>query len=291
MSPNRHHLVRFLVPVVCLGFVLGAVGCGDDDGDESVTTSAPVTEPTTEDTAAEVDEVVAVATALCGAYGEVEEAGGVDALLELMADDVQVTDSQLGATLTGTEQVRAYVTGDLFAGIDSSECGVTVHRGGWVAGSYTLSNSTTGEAGQGIAAIHVTDGKVDRQINHYTSVSADPESPPTATVADSDVEAYCQAWDDGADPDEVTSFMAPDVQLVIIEPVVGLEAVRAYVEGEFPFDGVDCGDEAVEFGEWSALAAGFSDSASGLSAGGVNVVRFDEQGQVVAHFVYVDPGA
>jgi hypothetical protein len=292
--------VRSLLHPVALAcgaaLLLASVGCGDDDGDDASTasTSAAVddtVDETADETADEAtDDVVAVATALCETYGGLQEPGAVDDLLALMSDDVVVTDTVLDADLEGKEAVRGYLTGEAFADFDTMDCGATVDRGGWVAGTYTLSSSETGQAGEGIAAIHVTDGLVDRQVNHYTP-SSDPTAPPTGTVSESTIEDYCHAWDAGVDVEQVVSFLAPEAELSIVQPIVGIDAIRTFIEDDFDFDENDCGDDAVEFGQWSALASGFTNSDSGLTAGGVNVVHVDDEGLVDAHHVYYDPGA
>lgn len=288
MTATPQHRTRVLALLVSVILLVTMAACGDDSGDDETATTPTTTETTTETDDGTAGDDASVATALCEAYGGIEGPEDVDALLDMMSDDVQVTDTVMGATLTGKDEVRAYLESDLFAGIDQSECGATVQANGWVAGAYTLTNSATGEGGEGIAAIHVTDGRVDRQVNHYTSVT-DAATPPTDTVADSVVEDYCQAWADGPDPAEVTGLMTPDAELVVVEPIVGTQAIAEYVEQDFPFDQTVCGEEAVEFGEWVALTATFSNSTTGLTAGGVNIVAVDDQGLVRSHFVYAEP--
>lgn len=253
---------------------------------EAPSTALATTEPTTDTTTLDDDAVVAVARSLCEAYGDLDRPEGVDALLALMTDDVVVTDIVLGASLTGRDQIRAYVTGDAFAQIDSSECGATVQRGNWVAGSYTLSNSATGAGGQGIAAIHVTDGKVDRQVNHYTPVGAAAAPPPDDPVTESIVLDYCHAWDDGGDADAVLALMSPDPEVIVGFSIAGVDAIRNFVD-TFPFDQNDCGDDAVVHGEWGAAANTFVDSTTGELVEGVNVVEIVD-GRIDRHFVYLD---
>jgi ketosteroid isomerase-like protein len=253
---------------------------------EAPATVPPNTEPTTDTTTVDDDAVEAVARSLCEAYGNLDQPDGVEALLALMTDDVVVTDTVLGASLTGHDQIRAYVTGDAFAQIDSSECGATVRRGNWVAGSYTLSNSATGAGGQGIAAIHVTDGKVDQQINHYTPVDGDAAPPPDEPVTESIVLEYCHAWDDGGDVDAVLALMSPDPELIVGFSIAGVDAIRDFV-ATFPFDQNDCGDVAVVHGAWGAAANTFVDSTTGELVEGVNVVEIVD-GRIDRHFVYLD---
>ena len=103
-----------------------------------------------------------------------------------------MTDTVLGASLTGTEQVRGYLTSELFGGIDTARCGAAVYRGDWYAGTYSLGSSETGTGAIGITAMRVTDGKVDRHISYYTP---DQElfAPSAEPVANSGAIAYCNA--------------------------------------------------------------------------------------------------
>lgn len=205
----------------------------------------------------------------------------------MMTEDVVITDIVIGADLTGKEAVRGYLTSDLFAGIDTSQCGAAIGRGDWMAGSYNLVDSSTGEAGVGIAAFHVTDGLIDRQVNHYTSTPSGAPPPSEETVSAGDGIGYCHAWDDGADVDEILSYMSDEPIMVVTEPVTGTEAVRTFVES-FDFDENDCDDEAIENGEWGAEASGFTNTTTGVGIEGVSVVHW-EGGKVSEHYIYFDP--
>ena len=196
---ERHRRTRWIVAAaaaVLLASPLAA--CGDDDDDAEDAATGDTTEETTETTADTTEddgvdaETVQVGMALCEAFGAVGQPGGVDAVLDMLTDDVVFGDVVLGADLTGKEQVRAYLTSEAFEGIDSSECGAMVRRGSWGAGAYTLSNSETGAGGSGIAAVHVTDGLVDRQVVHYTQFEADAPTPPEDTVSEGVVFDYCR---------------------------------------------------------------------------------------------------
>jgi len=291
---ERHPRTRWIVAAaaaVLLASPLAA--CGDDDAEDAA--NGDTTEESTETTAGTTEEAepeseaAQLGTELCEAFGAVDEPGGVDAVLEMLTDDVVFTDVVLGADLTGKEQVRAYLTSDAFAGIDTNECGATVSRGDWAAGAYTLSDSETGAGGSGIAAVHVTDGLVDRQIVHYTQFEADAPTPPEDTVSEGVVFDYCAAWNDGADVDEILSYMTDDTTLVAIEPLTGPEAIGGFLES-FDFDQNDCGTEGIENGDWWALANTFTNATTGSGIEGVNVVRV-EDGKVAAHYVYIDPVA
>jgi ketosteroid isomerase-like protein len=264
--------------------------CGDEEADNGDSSSSTAEETTTTEAVQEVDsEAAQIGTELCEAFGSVGEPGGADAVLEMLTEDVVFTDVVLGADLTGKEQVEAYLLSDAFAGIDSAECGAMVARGNWGAGAYTLSNSETGAGGSGIAAVHVSDGLVDRQVVHYTQNEADAPSPPEDMVSSGVGFDYCHAWDDGADADAVLSYMTAEPTLVVTEPVTGTEGVRAFVES-FDFDQNDCAEEGIQHGEWGALANGFTNTTTGVAVEGVNVVRI-EGDKVAAHYVYFDPVA
>ncbi len=279
--------------VVLVG-VFGLSACGSDDTDTATgqgdgDTTDETTETTSDITGGDgVDsETVQVGTELCEAFGAVQEPGGVDAILDLLTEDVVLSDVVLGADLTGKEQVRAYLTSEAFEGIDSNECGAMVRRGSWGAGAYTLSNSETGAGGSGIVAVHVTDGLVDRQVVHYTQNEADAPAPPKDTVTEGVGFDYCHAWDDGADADAILSYMTDEPTLVATEPVTGTEAVGTFIES-FDFDENDCAEEGIEHGEWGAMANGFTNTTTGAGIEGVNVVRV-ENGKIAEHYVYIDP--
>lgn len=261
--------------------------CGDDEqADESTSTTSEEITTTEADTAVD-SEAATLGAELCEAFGALDEPGGVDAVLGMLTDDVVFTDVVLGADLTGKEQVEAYLASDAFAGIDSNDCGAMVARGAWGAGAYTLSDSETGAGGSGIAAVHVTDGLVDRQVVHYTQNEADAPLPPEDTISSGVGFDYCHAWDEGADADTVLSYMTAEPTMVVTEPVTGTEGVRAFIES-FDFDENDCADEGIQHGEWGAMANGFTNSTTGVGVEGVNIIRFDGD-KVAAHYVYFDP--
>lgn len=283
-----------LVAVAALGVPLAACGGDDDDAaDTSADTSVDTTETTSgEDTggeAAAASEAMRLGTELCESFDSLDEPGGVDAALALLSDDVVFSDVVLGADLNGKEQVRAYMTSDAFAGIDSNQCGAVIGQGDWAAGTYTLSNSATGAGGSGIAAVHVSDGLVDRQIVHYTQNETDAPSPPEDTISEGIGFDYCHAWDDGADADAVLSYMTDDPTLIVVQPATGADAVRGFVES-FDFDQNDCAEVGVGHGDWFAMANEFTNTTTGAAVAGVNILRL-EGDRVAAHHVYFDPVA
>lgn len=252
---------------------------------EAAETDADTTEPET----AEPEPTMGMQ--LCEAWGQVHEPGGVKQLLSLMTDDVVVTDTQLGADLVGHEAVRGYVTSEAFAPYDIMECGAVVEAGAWGGGSYTLSSTSEPGSGQGITAVHTTDGLVDRQVMYYTGTEERAPAPSTELVENSTGEAYCQAWDDGVDVDAVLSHLTDDVVFTASEPLVGKDAVAEFIETDFVFDDAECGDALAENGEWAVGATTFTDSDSGLTFVGVNILRIDENGLIAEHHPFYDAGA
>ena len=277
--------------VIALSLTLGLLAaCGSDEEvkDVALTTQVETTTTIAPERSAEDQAVVDVATSLCEAYGGLDRPGAVDELVALMADDIVVTDTVLGADLTGTDAVRAYVTSDAFAGVDTMACGAAIQRGGWVAGTYTLSSSATGAGGQGIAAVHVSEGKVDRQVNYYTAVESGATAPSNDTLADSVFLDYCHAWDDGVDADAVLSYMSAEPELQVVTTLSGADAIREFIDNSFDFDQNDCDDVAVVNGDWGAAANTFTNSANGTSIQGVNIVQIDADGKIARHFVHME---
>ncbi len=287
---TRQPFSRWLVAGAALVMFAAPLAACGDDSDETTQDTTEVPDGSSSDPSEPQSEVIALGGEICEAYGRVQEPGGIEDLLAMMADDVVVTDIELAADLTGKDALRGYLESDLFAGIDTSECGVGVGRGGWMAGSYNLLDGNTGEAGTGIAAIHVTeDGLVDRQVNHYTPAVVDPPTPSSETVTTGVGLDYCHAWDDGADADEILGFMTADPTLVVGEPISGAEDIRTFVES-FDFDQNDCDDEGIEHGEWGAEASGFANSTTGVAIEGVSVVQWEDD-KIATHYVYMDPVA
>ncbi|MCB1006423.1 MAG: nuclear transport factor 2 family protein, partial [Acidimicrobiales bacterium] len=163
--------------------------------------------------------------------------------------------------------------------------------GEWGAGAYTLSDSTTTGGGEGIAAMHVTDGKVDAQINYYTPVDSGAEAPPAETVDDSVVVDYCNAWNDSVDADQVLSYLTDDATLTLLAPIEGKDAIREFIDTSFDFDQNDCDDVAVVHAGWGAAANTFTNSESGLTVSGVNIVRLTDDGQISEHHVHMEAPA
>jgi hypothetical protein len=105
------------------------------------------------------------------------------------------------------------------------------------------------------------------------------------------VEDYCHAWDDGADADEVLSFMTPDAELQIATPIVGADAIRDYIENDFDFDRNDCDDVAVENGDWVAGANTFENTTTGAVVEGVQILLMNEDGLIAGHFAHIEAPA
>lgn len=260
---------------------------------EPAVTEAPeASEPQdTEEPEAAQSEDAGLDAELCAAWDQVDEPGGVDQLLSMMTDDVVLTDTGLEADLVGIEAVRDYVTSDYYAPWDTMACGAVVVEGSWGAGSYTLSSTTDPSSSQGISAVHWTDGKVDRQIAYYTKIDEQAPAPSTEYVEDPTVAAYCEAWDNGVDVDAVLSHLAPEVEFTAVEPLVGKEAVAEFIEADFDYDKVECGEVLVVNGEWAAGTVEFTNTESGVTLGGVNVLRIDEEGLIAEHHPHLDSGA
>lgn len=286
----RNRMAVSFAALLALGAPLAA--CSDEDGGDAADTSAETNASTAPDDTGGAESVadsdaMRLGTELCEAFGAVHEPGGVDAVLQMLSEDVVFTDVVLGADLTGKAQVEAYLAGDAFAGIDTAQCGAIVARGNWGAGAYTLADSATGAGGSGIAAVHVTDGLVDRQVVHYTQNEADAPPPPVDTITEGVVLDYCHAWDDGADADEVLAHMTEQPTLVLAESITGTEQVRAFVES-FEFDENACADEVIVHGDWGAAANTFTNHATGAVVEGVSVVRIDDA-RIAEHYAYLDP--
>lgn len=280
------------------------VACGDDDATDDAarttqqapatdevpaTVEKPSTTTTSEPAGDERDAaLVEVATTYCEGFGRLEEPGAVDELIGMMADDVVLTDTVLGASLTGTEMVRGYLTSEVFADIDTALCGAGIQRGNWVAGSYSLGGSEAGIGAVGITVMHFTDGKVDQHISYYTP-DQELVAPATEPVEESVAIDYCHAWDDGADADAVVSFLAPDAEFhfggVVIE---GADAIGEYVATTFDSDQNECGTVVVEHGAWVAGANTFTNTETGAVFEGVNVIRLDENEKITHHFGHLE---
>jgi hypothetical protein len=299
---QRIHSVGYaLAALAILGGVM--VACGDDDATDD---AAPTTQsaPTTEEAPSTVEEPATTTTTTeppgeyaelivdyCEGFGRLDEPGGVDELMGMMTEDVVLTDTLLGGALTGTEMVRGYVTSEVFAGIDTSLCGAAVQRGNWYAGTYSLGSSEVGIGATGITVMHVTDGKIDQHISYYTPdqelVALSTEPVETSKVID-----YCNAWDEGGDPDAVVSLLAPAAELhfggVVIE---GADAIGEYVATTFDSDQNDCDTVVVENGEWVAGANTFTNTETGDVVEGVNVTRIDDNEKIVAHYAHLEAPA
>jgi hypothetical protein len=223
--------------------------------------------------------------ALCMAYGDFTSTGGTDRLLARMTEDVVLADAVLGTSLVGRTAVREYLESGALDGFDSTECGAIVHVGSWAAGAYTMHNSTSDQTVTGIAAMRVTDGRVDRQVNHY-SVSTGAVSTPKR-AAHHPILDYCRAWDGGAEPNEVLPFLAAEPVIDAAgTTLVGHAEIRSYLEDVFPYVTNDCSEVAVVHGPHVAATHTLG-TASGTASEGISIVRLGDGGAVEAHAVYV----
>ncbi len=301
MRTRTHHARRIVSALAALALLGGALAaCGDDDttddaapateatpSTEAVPTTAQPAETTTT-TTEPTDENVALIVDYCEGFGRLDEPGALDELVGRMADDIVMTDTVLGASLTGIEQVREYLTSEIFAGIDTARCGAAVHRGDWYAGTYSLGGSATDTGAAGITAMHVADGKVDRHISYYTP-DQELVAPSPEPVETSDAIAYCNAWNDGGDPEAVMALLAPTAQLHFGEVVIeGAPAIGEYVRESFDFDRNDCDTVVVEHGAWVAGANTFTDTTTDAVIEGVNVFEVDEDGMILHHYGHLD---
>ena len=287
--------------LAALAILGGAVvACGDDDTTDD---AAPTMQsaPSTEEAPSSVDEPATTTTtteppgehaelimAYCEGFGRLDEPGGVDQLIGMMTEDVVLTDTVLGGALTGTEMVRDYLTGEIFADIDTSLCGAAVQRGNWYAGTYALGSSEVGTGATGITVMHITDGKIDQHISYYTP-DRELVAPSTELVETSEAIDYCNAWDEGGDADAVVSLVAPDAELhfggVVIE---GAAAIGEYVATTFDFDQNDCDTAVAGNGEWVAGANTFTNTETGNAIEGVNVTLVDDDGKIAVHHAHLE---
>lgn len=303
MKTRTHPFRRIASALAALAILGGGLGaCGDDTTDDAAapttesaptseaapSTTEPPAETTTTTTTGPVGEYAALIVDYCESFGRLDEPGALDELMGRMTDDVVLTDTVLGASLTGTEQVRDYLTSELFAGIDTALCGAAVNRGDWYAGTYSLGSSELGTGAEGITAMHVTDGRIDQHISYYTP-DQELVAPGTEPVETSDVEAYCNAWDEGGDPDAVMAFLAPTAELHFGDLVIeGAAAIGEYAATTFDFDRNDCEIVVVEHGEWVAGANTFSNTETGAVVEGVDVIQVGEDGKIVTHYAHLE---
>ena len=230
------------------------------------------------------------AVAVCEAFGELATEGGIDALLALFTPDAVVIDAITGEQYSGTEELAAYFASLVPAfGIEASDCGpVAVQSGDWVAGTYTL-HGADGPISQGVAAVHVTDGKVDRQINHYTPVSNALQPPVDAgTGVFSIAMQTCGAWADG-DADRARALMSPDIVLHTRRDFVGPAQVAAFVGG-LPYDIHTCGVE-IQNHDWQAVESIMTDPATGIERSMLHVLHVTPDQLVAEHWTYFDDPA
>ncbi len=305
MRTRTHQLHLIVSAVAAFSLLCGVLtACGDDDTTDdaapatqetATTEEAPTPEqepdPTTTTTTEPAGEYAELVVDYCESFGRLDEPGALDELMGMMTDDVVLTDTVLGASLTGTEQVRDYLTSELFAGIDTALCGAAVHRGDWYAGTYSLGGSAAGTGAVGITAMHLTDGKIDQHISYYTP-DQELVAPSSESIETSEVVTYCNAWDDGGDPDAVMAFLAPTAELHFGDVVIeGAAAIGEFVTTTFDFDQNDCGTAVVEHGVWVAGDNTFSNTETGAVHEGVDVVQVDQDGKIVEHYAHLEASA
>ena len=269
-------------------------------GDDSVATTeaAPPAEPTPTTRSGTVDvgdvaltdpAVTEPAVEVCEAMGELDTDGGLDALMALFTEDAAVTDATLNEQHSGTEELSTYFSSlaALF-GIEQSQCGAVIQSEDWVAGTYTL-YSADGPISQGIAAVHVTDGKVDRQINHYTPVPNSLE-PPTDSGRGvlSVASQLCEAWAND-DAQRATDVMAPDIVVHTARDFAGVDEVTAFF-GSLPYDIHTCGVEIQNY-QWEAIESVMTDPGQGIERSMLHILRLSPDELVEEQWVYFDAPA
>lgn len=228
------------------------------------------------------------AVAVCEAIGEIETVAGPETLMALFTPDAVVTDAMTGATYNGTDEITAYYASlaPTF-GIDGSTCGSAMQVGDWAALSYEL--LTTGvPISLGVAASHVTDGRVDEQINHYTAISGDSARPlDNGTGVLAIGENYCQAWVD-RDVETVARLLTDNPILRTRFEMVGVDQVVAFMDG-LPYDIHTCG-QIIKIGNWDAMGTIMTDPATGRDRAILHVLELDPatSGKIAQHWFYFD---
>ena len=171
--------------------------------------------------------------------------------------------------------------------IGAKACGAVLQSADWVAGSYALLD-TDGPITQGIAAMHITDGLIDSQINHYTPVGAEFE---TAVDNGSGVLAigprYCEARID-RDVETAMRLMTADPNLHTNLEFVGTEAVTAFMVG-LPYEIHTCGEPITNY-NWDAMESIMTDPETGAERTMLHVLELDpsDSGKVSQHWFYFD---
>jgi hypothetical protein len=193
-----------------------------------------------------------------------------------------------GEQYIGTDEVASYIESLVLTfGIEASNCGVVVQSADWVAGSYALLNAD-GPISQGIAAMHITDGLVDQQINHYTPVGGELKM---AVDNGSGVLAiapqYCQAWID-RDVEAISRLMTADPIYHAGGEIVGIEGVTAFVVG-LPYEIHTCGNPITSY-NWDAVESIMTDPESGTERTMLHVLELDptQSGKISQHWFYFD---
>lgn len=228
------------------------------------------------------------AVAVCEAIGEADTEAGLATLIALFAPEAVVTDAMTGATYHGTDEIAAYYA-SLAAtfGIDGSTCGSAIQVDDWAAGSYEFL-AAGAPINQGITAIHVTNGLVDQQVNHYTAGSGDPSRPlDSGTGVLAIGENYCQAWVD-RDVETVTRLLTDNPTLHTELEIVGVDQAVAFMEA-LPYDIHTCGP-IIKVGNWDATGTIMTDPATGSERAILHVLELDPStsGKIAQHWFYSD---
>ena len=224
---------------------------------------------------------------MCEAFGDLDTEGGLDAFTGLFTPDAVVSDAMTGERYIGTDEVASYIESLVSTfGIEASNCGDVVQSEDWVAGSYPLLNAD-GPISQGIAAMHITDGLVDRQINHYTPVGEELETAVQRLGCLAIAPRYCQAWID-RDVAAISRLMTADPIYHAGGEIVGIEGVTAFVVG-LPYEIHTCGDPITSY-NWDAVESIMTDPESGTERTMLHVLELDptQSGKISQHWFYFD---
>lgn len=233
-----------------------------------------------------------VARAFCAAHRDVGAPGGVERLVSLMSEDVVVSDAVAGTRLDGHAAVRDRLSAADPDRIHVLECGATLRAGSWVAIAARARSSAADSSLRGIVAVRVAGSRVEEQVNHLTLGSDADGSLPSRPVEGHRVVDYCTAWDHGAAPDAVMSFLTPGASLETVVTVVGRERIGEYAEHGFPYDRNECDEGVVEHGDWAAGTSRLTMTDAGVAVDALSIVWLDEAGLIGRHLLYPDvPGS
>lgn len=237
----------------------------------------------------EPEEIQAIARTYCEAWGGPRDVAAIGATL---TDDVVLYDGVTGDRYEGAEEAGTYIANTMIE-FDNSDCGPAAVGGDWVAITYTLSSSETGEGVEGIAAIRVLDDKIAWHLAFYTPTDA--ANPPDEGSLRDDMTAalaYCEAFATiSRDPDVILATMTAEPEIHGIPQdfaAVGADAVRDMIETQFvPSDVNTCGDSAtLDHSAWQAGPSSTVNRHVGIWLEGVNVIEVVD-GKVNRHYVQI----